>query len=416
MSKPTVFVLVYASDPITATFLSYEVTLNLNPVILKTEERLPKSWLMPEPAWSLQDFATQCQNDPAMTKGAFIIYDVENDQGNFNFVAITNTYAHLYAKALYIDCKPFSPPFRSESNGITTYTQQGTYTGTPPTPSPMPACVNEPGSCPSVVTYAPSSSTSTQTQTSYPSPRPKDDDNKAKTPYPTQRVVVTRSSGANSTSITSVYPSPGPAPTSKPKPGAPKPTPTPTESPYTSGQSTTVNVAANSAAQYQGTESTSVIPTMSVLWTSTGELDSAHFAANQYGIPFVTVAALGAYFASRSYQQTSSITTTEPLIPGQTTSQGSTAVSLQRQGNNSALPYGLAYLGSSLSNLGTLTFGGTNQTRVLKSAAASVASALRRELDRYCYLHTKWNGVHRSGTPKSTGQTPEMCGLFTEDL
>jgi hypothetical protein len=59
---------------------------------------------LPEPAWTLADYATQCQNDQEHTAGALVLYDIENDSGSFSWLLFQNTYAHLYAKAVLISC------------------------------------------------------------------------------------------------------------------------------------------------------------------------------------------------------------------------------------------------------------------------------------------------------------------------
>ena len=343
MGRKSVFVLVYAADPVTTTFLSYELALNLSPVMDQMKER---QWLVPEPAWSLADYATQCQNDPK-TEGALVIYDVENDVGNFNFVFLANTYAHLYAKAMFVDCEAYTLPVDNAESGITTFSQTSTFVGTPPTPTTSVGPVK----------YSPPPTRSVQSTIIFPSPTP-----------------LAKPVG------------------------------------YQSQIQTTDSFAA--PAQYQGVQTTNVIPTMTVRWVSSGEIDSAHFAANQYGVPFLTVAGLGAYLTSRQYSASSSKQTTYPLVP-----VGSVQVTNTSTGNNSSLPYGIAYLGASLSSLSTLTLGGANQSRVLKSAAASVASAIRRDLDSECYVGTTWKGVTRYGRPVPRPErATKMCDLFTSDL
>lgn len=301
MGRPTLFVLTYASDPITTTYLTYEVTVNL------TKAMKSKYWLLPEPAWALADYSLQCQNDKN-TRGAIVLYDVENDTGSFNFFVLQNTYAHIYAKALFVDCHHFRTLSNDYSQGIVTRTRAITDTGTPAQSKQPPAVVGK--------TY--------------------------------------------------VIASPNPA--------------APPGTTYLSGETETLQPGEEEIT----TENKSDLPTMRVEWLSRDEIDSRHFAANQYGVPFLSLAALGAYLAARTYTQQTSITQTTPAIPGGSTMNGSVSTMTQKSGNNSALPSGIAYLGFSLSPLSTLTLGGANQTRVLKSAASSVASALTRQLQTEC--------------------------------
>jgi hypothetical protein len=96
---------------------------------------------------------------------------------------------------------------------------------------------------------------------------------------------------------------------------------------------------------------------------------------------------------------------------------GSVADATTKSGNNSALPFGIAYLGTTLQPFSSVNVVVGNQTRVLKSAASGIASALRRELDHECYTGTTWHGVRRFGTPQQNGaRTQELCALFNTDL
>jgi hypothetical protein len=326
MNRHTVFVLVYASDPITATFLAYEVTTNLGPLMREDpRDKGRPRWLLPEPAWTIADYATQCQHDPNTT-GAFILYDVENDAGSFNFFLVQNTYAHLYAKVLYLGCEPFSPPFVPGVSGLTTYSQQAQFNGS--TVPAMPA----------------------------PSGTP--------TPSPINAPLPTTHQVQNTSNFSS--PSPTPAP----------------QQPFRSSQQ--ITDVSPPSSQVTQTETLTATPRLPVIWANNSEIQSGRYAANQYGIPFLSVVAAGAYLTARTYTQTTSSTTTVPTTPGGTTQNGSVATTTQKQGNNSALPNGIAYLGFSLTQLSNITLGGANQTRVLKSAAASVASSLRKDLKHEC--------------------------------
>ncbi len=327
--------LVYAADALTANFLSYEVSINLEAALKN------KFWLLPEPAWTLTDFATQCQNDP-MTQGAFVVYDVENDVGSNNYFAVLNTYAHLYAKSFFVTCSRQQPrysPSKSDSsnNVITQVSQTATfneYPGAKPTASPPPTSVTH-----------------------------EDDSGSAAGPKDT--------SGSKDTAV------------------------------YPTGNNLTTSISA------------SIIPKMEISWLSRNELDTPHNAANEYSIPLLSAVVAGAYLAARSITETTSIQQTVPQVPG-TTNFGSTQITTQKQGNNSVLPYGLAYLGASLSALSNTTLGGSNQNRVLKSAAAGVASALRRELRTDC-LDLKTLGHGKTQVIARKSDSPDPCKFFSED-
>jgi hypothetical protein len=147
---------------------------------------------------------------------------------------------------------------------------------------------------------------------------------------------------------------------------------------------------------------------MTVVWFDDKELQTPKHSADQYGVPLITIAAAGAYLASRAYTQQTSITETVPLVPGSSTMQGSLSSTTQKSGNNSYLPYGLALAGSSLSSFANVTIGGTNQTRVLKRAAAGVASTLQAHLRAMC------QGANAAQIDESYGQVTDICVLFKQ--
>jgi len=350
MDRPTVFIIVYAPDPTTTTFLSYEVASNLSHLMAVDHPSSKKLWLFPQPAWQLSDYATQCQNDPDNTVGALVLYDVEADAGSYNYFFVY-TYEHLFAKALFVNCRAFAPPFNSKFPGITTYSQQATYNGTPASPSPL-GCLSVP----------PKMERRSAECTATPTP--------VLAPPPTRSVAVSES-----------FASPSPLPDAS--------------VPYLSSRSTTDSL--QPPAQITETETTTVIPTMKVTWLS-DEITSRKSAANELSIPFLSIAAVGAYLASRTYTQSTQITQTGPTIAGQPT----ISVNTQKSGNNSALPFGLGYLGGSLSSLSSLSIGGTNTAPVLKRAASSVASELRNQIRKEC--------VTKSGEPQN--QTEDLCKIF----
>ena len=294
--------LVYAADALTANFLSYEVSINLEAALKNT------FWLLPEPAWTLTDFATQCQNDPT-TQGAFVVYDVENDVGSNNYFAVLNTYAHLYAKSFFVTCSRQQPrysPSKSDSsnNAITQVSQTATfneYPGAKPTASPPPTSVTH-----------------------------EDDSGSAAGPKDT--------SGSKDTAV------------------------------YPTGNNLTTSISA------------SIIPKMEISWLSRNELDTPHNAANEYSIPLLSAVVAGAYCASEKHHRNDLDSADCPASSWnhefRINANNNTKAGQQlRPSLWTRVP-----LGASLSALSNTTLGGSNQNRVLKSAAAGVASALRREL------------------------------------
>jgi hypothetical protein len=127
VSHPTLFVLVYGPDPVTTNVIAYEVSLKLgNPVDCIERKLKPgcsprvaymmnrardgaRLWVLPEPAWTLADYATQCENDPDHTAGALILYDIENDAGTYSYVIFQSQYSHLYSKAILVNCHRWPP-------------------------------------------------------------------------------------------------------------------------------------------------------------------------------------------------------------------------------------------------------------------------------------------------------------------
>ncbi|MDB5071919.1 MAG: hypothetical protein JWM87_3030 [Candidatus Eremiobacteraeota bacterium] len=338
------FVLVYATDATTTAYLAYEVAARFTPY-MRPDPNGRAQWVMPEPAWSLADYAAQCQNDPENTAGALVVYDVENDAGTFNWLLYQQTYAHLYAKAFFVNCIPFAPPFRPAQPGMTSYSQTITYGGTPASPEPQ---IDK-----------------------TPLPRA--------TPIPPVAAALV----------------PTPTPTPAPVP-SPSPSPTPTAVPSPSG----VTPMPTTAPGIVSTQNTVILPTMQVVWRNENEIDDF---ARQASVPFVSVAALGAYLASRSFTQTTTTSKTVPLVPGVSTSNaGSETVQVQRQANNTTLPYGIAILGSALLPLSSVNFGGSNQTRILKNAASGVATKVRNEIRADCSIKRAKNG------------DDGLCSLFNE--
>jgi hypothetical protein len=357
MKRKTLFVLVYASDPITTTYLAYEIAASLTPVMQRDPTQDPKDknsrsiWVFPEPAWTLTDYAAQCQNDASQTAGALVIYDVENDAGVFNWLLYQQTYTHLYVKAFFVNCAAYAPPFQPAQNGMTSFSQQATYNGTPGGPKPPIDATPEPTQTPG-----------------YP----------RVTPTPT-----TISAPPSTESVTFVYPGPTPTPTSPP-------------TPFPTGLSKTSPVA----AQIVSTQTTTIIPKMQVVWRSENEI---HDFAHQASVPFLSVAALGAYLASRTYTQQTTVSQTTPLVPGtSTTANGSETVSTQRSGNNSTLPYGVALIATAFPPLASVSFGGSNQTRILKNAASGVATKLRSEIRNDC------------SSPENANYDSSLCRLFSD--
>ena len=298
MSKKTLFVLAFGGDPATTNFLTYEVTERLQPFMLPGADN-DERWIIPEPAWSLGDFATQCESDPQHTLGALVLYDVENDSGSYNYLLFLNGYAHLYPRALLIRCEPFRKvtPAAYGTTSVSVSTVVSDTPAQPPNPPPAPAVTT---------TVAEESVSPFKKTTTKTSPPP---------------VTITT------------------------------------------------------------TESTNVTPVMTVTWRNTGSIDGA---GHQGSVPFLGLAALGTYLASHTSTQTATTTTTTPTTPNTTTQNGSVAETKTTTSNNSQLPYGVALVASSVSQLGSINFGGMNGTKMLKGAAARVASRLARQMAASC--------------------------------
>jgi hypothetical protein len=292
-----------------------------------------------------------------------VLYDIENDIGSFNLFVAQQTYARLYAKAFFVDCNHFAAPYlpSQTDTGIVssaisvsrTYRSESSAVGPSSTPSPKPT---------------PSPTPATSSMASYSTWKFKCAPGFAEAPcVGIQRSYVkVRVAAASSL------------------PGTPSPSPT---------------------ESYQATNSITFIPTMNVLWLSDNELSSKHRGQSEYGVPLLSVAAAGLYLATRQYMETTSISQTSPLSTG-----GSVTTSTSKQGNNSALPFGVALAGQSLSSISNVTLGGTNVTRVLKSAAAAVASELREQIKATCPLSSTTSPP--TPAPASLASPQSLCDFF----
>jgi hypothetical protein len=143
---------------------------------------------------------------------------------------------------------------------------------------------------------------------------------------------------------------------------------------------------------------------MTVDWQNTAEISGRHYNGV---IPFLTFAALGAYLAARQQVVSNTTVVTLPITPGTTTTAGSTSYQHTTQQNNSNLPFGLALLGTSLSQLGSGSLGGINMAPMLKYAAADVATQLADQLRRQWYQN-------RSGASGEQGATINQVFDFSK--
>jgi hypothetical protein len=272
MKRKTLFVLPFANDPITSSYVSYEMSSFLQPLMKDG------AWVMPVPGWTLSDLTTQCANDSAGTViGALILYDIENDTGAFNFIVEQNAYTHLYARAMLVSCEPYraADELSSSLSSISKLSVGGTNI---------------------MVTKA------------TPPSQPKSQDDQL---VRTENIVTT----------------------------------------------------------------VSVLPKLDVVWQNTESLDAD---GHEGSVPFIGLAGLGAYLASRTIAKTTSNAVMTPVTKNGVP-DGSTTSTTSTMGNSSTLPYGLAIAGTTFGQLGGVSFGGTNGNRILKSAASRLASLLGRQ-------------------------------------
>jgi hypothetical protein len=356
MKQPTLYVLVYAGDPATTNFLAYEVAAILQPYAI--QESTPRSlrpsnayvgnWITPEPAWALTDFATQCQND-TNTIGALIIYDVENNAGTSSYLFYQRGWTYLYAHAALVSCAqiPTAAPVSTFAKGtaLTSLAGQRIVSGVPaPNATPLTGDIKPILSPPTVT-------------------------NDQKTIQKTTKCSGTKSS------INDIN-------------GTRPPSPCPvTEIDYQK-QRTKTDTAPTATSPpletVQVTQNTTWIPSMRVEWQTTHELSGQK---DNGLVPFLTFAALGAYLAARQETVQNTTTVMLPNVPG-TTNTGTTSYAHQTSLNNSTLPFGLALLGTSFSQLGSGSVGGLNQSDMLKYAAAHLAKQLALQLRAEWYNNT----------------------------
>jgi hypothetical protein len=149
-------------------------------------------WVLPEPAWTLSDFTTQCANDPK-TAGALILYDIENDSGSFSYIISQWTYTHLYAKSILVNCERYPsgypqndyfPDPTASPSVQTLQTIQETIT----TPTSSPAAANSNQASQSIALNITPSKAEAVWRQSTPAPKP------TKSPTPQASLTITSAS------------------------------------------------------------------------------------------------------------------------------------------------------------------------------------------------------------------------------
>lgn len=306
LKHKTLFVLVYGPDAATTNYIAYETSLLLGSKVYKDRKNhsagywtmtsraasddVPQ-WVLPEPSWTLGDYATQCQNDYEHTAGALVLYDIENDAGSFSWLLFQNTYSHLYAKAALVSCKaPFDPnremfraPQHIESLSI------------------------------SKVTTSPGEQSKT--------------------------VSETATTGTQGTNVINTN---------------------------------ATTKAAPAARVVTATETQTALPKMEIVWQNTDMLSGHRL---QRSVPFLAFAGFVTYLASRYTVPTT--TNVQTTLPSPNAAGGTVQTSTQRTYNaQTDLPLSLAVLGSTVGGLSTSNIGGANQSRILKNAAAALATRL----------------------------------------
>jgi len=310
LKHKTLFILVYGPDAATTNYIAYETSLLLGSKVYKNRKNhaagywtmtvpappddVPQ-WVLPEPSWTLGDYATQCQNDHEHTAGALVLYDIENDAGSFSWLLFQNTYAHLYAKAALVSCKAarfdashpgrFHVPQHIDSLSISKVT---TSQGEPSQTVSTTATTGKQGGVENAVNT-----------------------NATTTTIPAERVVT-------------------------------------------------------------ATETQTALPKMEIVWQNS-EMLSGHRL--QRSVPFLAFAGFATYLASRYTVPTT--TNVQTTLPSPNAAGGTVQTSTQRTYNaQTDLPLSLAVLGSTVGGLSTSNIGGANQSRILKNAAAALATRL----------------------------------------
>jgi hypothetical protein len=149
------------------------------------------------------------------------------------------------------------------------------------------------------------------------------------------------------------------------------------------GQTTAYTQAVDNRVTSTVTTSTTgstTSPTLTIRWLTKSP---AHGLGQEGSVPFITIAAAGTFLAS----QTSTLTKSNQTQISTNTPTGSvsTQQGASTQSNNSVLPFGLGFLGGSLSQLSNLSVPGTNGTTILKNAAADIATDIASRLQTVCY-------------------------------
>jgi hypothetical protein len=377
MQNPTLYVLVFAGDPTTTNILAYEVSTLLQPYTIASEAKpkdykgsdgavvqaltanmpdYPKlphvgAWIVPEPGWSLSDYAIQCQNDEE-TIGAIVLYDIENNSGTSSYFVFQQGYTRLYARAAWVTCDRVEYQVKTPSvktqglypaSGVASIAAGATVSGVGPSPSPPVESIRpQPIMSPQTTTQSQNQKTAKCTKSGISNMDP----DVLPTPCVTPEVDYQRQATTSSTA------------------------PEPTSPPFVASQLTVAKT---------------LIPTMTVVWQNASEISGEKYNGN---IPFLTLAALGAYLAARQETVTNATAVSIPNTPG-TSANGMTMYSHSEQQNNSTLPFGLALLGTSLGAVGSGNAGGLNAAAMLKFAAAQVATQLAEQLRAVWYNDAK---------------------------
>ncbi len=295
-SQETLYILVFGPDAATTNFVAYETSVMLSEGCSKSclngkslmalVNGSKPLWVLPEPAWTLADFTTQCYNDPANTAGALILYDIENDTGSWSAVVYQQGYTRLYARAILVTCGD-----ATQDSGLTTRQKSR------------------------VMTRGNAQTTTTDADASV--IPPKTTDSKTTT-SPTGKTVQT-------------------------------------------------------------TTTTTMLPKMTIVWQNADEIGAR---SGQGAVPFVGLAALGAYLAQRF---TKSVVSSQQITQPSTVTTGkSIQTTTATTTNTSDLPFSFALLASSVSALNSVTIGGINQTTMLKTTASGLARRLAELIGSDC--------------------------------
>lgn len=292
----------------------------------------PRLWIIAEPTWSVTDFVTQCTTDPQDTAGALILGAVENDTGSNNFIFWSEGYTRLYVDAFFVSCEERS------SDEYEALGHPGHLTRVGPTSAKLTQVV-------------------TQTTTS----------------------AAGKSWAKAITILTSPDPNATPS-IQAPKSAEPNAKATPTHQ-YTinwANAHPAVTTTTTTTKTFESVPQPSPTPAMTIVWKTRNTLVGG---SSQGGVPLLTIAGIASYYASQS----SSTSYTYGSCMG--TGVGTTRVPCSKTttNNSPSLPwqYGLLiFTGQQLSSVNVPQY---NPSKVLKRAAANLATGLLHRLSGDCY-------------------------------